>query len=112
MKMIYIMNINRFVNKIPFSNLEETKIRPVFIILKDRDDYLLMKITSNISNKSDFDLHIEMDNLNNLKSNSIIKVLKIGSFSKEILKRKIWELDYNSKNLVKKNLVDFINKLN
>lgn len=97
--------------EISFSNLEETKIRPVLIISKDWDDYLLMKITSNISNKSDFDLYIEMDNLNNLKANSIIKILKIWSFSKEILKKKIWELNYESKELLKRNLVNFISKL-
>lgn len=97
--------------EIPFSNLEETKIRPVLIISKDKDDYLIMKITSNTLNKSYNDLIIEVDNCNNLKTDSVIKILKIWSFSKEILRRKIWELNLENKNQVKENLINFIEKL-
>lgn len=94
--------------RIPFSDKSNTKIRPVLVLAKDRDDYLLMKISSVLNKKSNWDIVIPMNLSNWLRSDSIFKIKKIWSFSKEILWKKIGKLSLQDSKEIKSTLVKFV----
>lgn len=97
--------------QIPFSDGSETKIRPVLILEKDKEAYLMLRITGNISNKEKYDLHLNTDTTNNLRAESLIKIKKIWNYSKKILTQKIWHLSPEHKREVKSALKSFIDWL-
>jgi len=97
--------------ELPFTDWSKSKIRPILIVKKDRDDYLLMKISSQVQNISDFDIKITSDNENNLQETSIIKLEKLWVHAKEILIWKLWELSKADKKTTKNNLLKFIQSL-
>lgn len=90
---------------LPFSDGSQTKIRPVLILLKDRYDYLVMKVSSIVDKKQDVDLLITPDSSNKLLEDSVFKTKDIWKFSREILGRCIGELSTNDCHKIKKNLV-------
>ncbi len=95
----------------PFSNGSRSKLRPVLILSKDRNDYLFMKISSVVEKKEHFDLIISSDTSNNLLNTSVFKVKKISSFSKEILFKKIGKLSPKHCKDTKDHLNAFIDQL-
>ena len=62
---------------LPYTDNSKTKIRPVLILSKDRDDYLLMKISSIVEKKETHDLIIIRDEENKLEGSSVFKTRKI-----------------------------------
>lgn len=77
---------------IPFSDGGMTKVRPVFILNKDKNDYLTIRMTSNIANKDSYDIEVIPDGENNLRISSLIKIKKISCFAKELFLKKIGRL--------------------
>jgi hypothetical protein len=73
--------------EIPFTDWKTTKIRPILILKKEREDYLVLRISSVISSKEDFDIELSPDAINNLKITSLIKIGKIGLFHKYIMRK-------------------------
>lgn len=97
---------------LPYADGLKTKIRPVLILAKDKNDYLLMKITSNTENRDPIDVSLHKDSYNNIEEEeSLIKIKKIWTRSKEILIQKIWILSDKHHELVKKSLQNFIDWL-
>lgn len=97
--------------ELPYSDWSRTKIRPVLILAKDKNDYLLMKITSVTDNKEPLDLEVHEDIENNLGEISVIKIKKIWNYSKEILLKKLWILDFKNCQIIKNNFKQFIDNL-
>jgi mRNA-degrading endonuclease toxin of MazEF toxin-antitoxin module len=95
----------------PFSDSSAGKIRPVLILTKDQDDYVFLKITTNISRKGAFDREIIPDEENGLRAISLIKMMKISTYTQEILHKKIGTLSTTDKQKIKKALQDFIDSL-
>jgi hypothetical protein len=58
----------------PFSDYLDFKKRPALILKSELDDYILLFISSKISNKLKNDYIIKKDNYNNLAVDSIIKI--------------------------------------
>ena len=75
--------------ELPYTDGTKTKIRPVLILARDKNDYLLMKITSITDSKEQLDIEISSNYENNLEAISVIKVKKISTYSKEILLQKL-----------------------
>lgn len=99
------------VAKLPYTDGTNTKIRPVLILSRDRNDYLLIKITSIVDKKESLDIEISRDNENNLEETSLIKIKKIWTYSKEILLQSTGSLSHKDCELVRKNLKEFIDNL-
>ncbi len=72
--------------EIPFvDNLLQTKLRPMLVLEKEQDDFLLIKITTQFKSKKKYDLILEVDADNNLQSPSLLKINKVSVFHKETL---------------------------
>ncbi len=83
----------------PFSNLKQSKVRPVIILSNDKhnkksNDIVVMPVTSNLQ-QTNYDILITNDNLDkgNLITDSRIKVDKIFSVEKKLIKMKIGKID-------------------
>ena len=97
--------------ELPYTDGSKTKIRPVLILTRDKNDYLLMKITSITDKKEQLDIEVSGDYENNLEAISVIKVKKISTYSKEILLQKLWVLWDKECGIVRKNLKEFVDNL-
>jgi len=96
---------------LPFSDGSKSKIRPVLVLAKDKNDYLIMKISSIIGESELLDLVLEQDNINNLLEKSVLKIKKIWNFSKEILIKKIWNLSVKHSKDLKNRIKDFVDQM-
>jgi hypothetical protein len=70
-------------------DLTRYKLRPILILKKDRNDYLMMKITSQKDVKEAIDILVHPDDSNGLEEDSLFKIGKIVTYAKEILFAKI-----------------------
>jgi len=98
----------------PFSNLEDRKVRPALVISNDlfnrkSQDCILVPLTSLIKNEP-YSIIINQKNLRNGKliKTSRIKVDKIFSIQKDLIKMKIGSLDGETFDRVKKEFVNLI----
>ena len=97
--------------EIPFTDGNSTKIRPILVLKRDREDYLVLRISSIIHSKDSYDIELLPDFENNLKSISLLKIGKIGLFHKYILRKKIGNISTLQKVQLKKNMKCFIEEL-
>ena len=88
----------------PFTDLKGSKLRPAVILLKNRFDYVICFITSNIKIKETYDILLFPTLINGLKIQSIIKTNKIMTIDKTIVKGKIGYLNTNEITVLNKNL--------
>lgn len=98
----------------PFSDLSGAKKRPVLVISndqynKDHDDLITCGITSNIFDR-EYSVLIDDDNLSEgkLPLTSLIKVDKIFTLNRSIIRRKIGRLNLQTFSNVKKILSSLI----
>lgn len=88
--------------KFPFTDSKTYKRRPALVILDTEDaDIILCRITSKMYS-SVFDLEIDDWQKCGLKLDSIIRIHKIASLSKELIELKIGELNDKTREKVKK----------
>lgn len=95
---------------VAFSNQTETKVRPVCILARDKQDYVFLHMTSQLDNIS-WDPVIIPDISNNLKTSTRIKIKKISTYHESLFRKKIGSLSPTDKNNVQKKLRDFVNGL-
>ena len=83
----------------PFSNLKQSKVRPAVIISNDRynkksDDVVVVPLTSNLQ-QTDYDMLITNKNLEkgNLIVDSRVKIDRIFSVDKKLIKMNIGKID-------------------
>lgn len=83
----------------PFSNLKKSKVRPVVILSNDKhnkksDDVVVIPLTSNLQ-QTDYDMLITNNNLEkgNLIVDSRIKIDRIFSVDKKLVKMNIGKID-------------------
>ncbi len=95
----------------PFSDYLDFKKRPALILKSELDDYILLFISSKISNKLKNDYIIKKDNYNNLAVDSIIKIWKITSVNNQLIHNKIWSLTKIQKDDIKKIIISYFQDL-
>ena len=83
----------------PFSNLKQSKVRPAIILSNNKhnkksDDVVAVPLTSNLK-QTDYDMLISNNNLEkgNLIVNSRVKVDRIFSVDKKLVKMDIGKID-------------------
>lgn len=76
----------------PFTNLKGTKSRPAVILFVGEKDVIVSFITSQPTGPSITDLILIPEKKNGLKKSSTLKVDKIATLEKQLLKGKIGEL--------------------
>jgi mRNA interferase MazF len=98
----------------PFSNLKEKKVRPALIISnnnfnKKSDDCILVPLTSVIKNEP-YSIIINQENLDNgrLIKTSRIRVDKVFSFEKKMIRIKIGRLNNESFEKIKNEFLNLI----
>ena len=83
----------------PFSDLKQSKVRPVIVLSNDKynkkySDIVVVPLTSNLQ-KTDYDMLITNKNLEkgNLIADSKVKVDRIFSVEKKLIKMNIGKID-------------------
>jgi mRNA interferase MazF len=83
--------------KFPFTNNLGFKKRPALIIKDTNDgDVIVCRITSKLYNSS-YDIEIKNWSQNGLQLPSVIRVHKVASLEKNMIDRKLGEVDHNIK---------------
>lgn len=90
----------------PFTNLKGNKRRPAVILFVDELDVIAAFITSRIKNPKAFDFPIEPSKNNNLKKPSLIKIAKICTLDKNLIRGKLGELTSAEKVEINKRMVE------
>ena len=94
--------------KFPFTDSETSKKRPALVILDTDDaDIILCRITSKIYN-TEFDIEIDDWVKCGLKLASIIRIHKIATLDKDLIKLKMGEISNQIKEKVKETLKKLI----
>lgn len=91
----------------PFSDLSNNKVRPSIVLALDRDDMVIVFITT-VKPKSEF-IEIKQDRLNNLKINSYIRYTKIATIDQTLSLGKIGVLGKEDFKNLKKEISKFLN---
>jgi len=98
----------------PFSNLKQSKVRPAIILSNNKhnkksDDVVVVPLTSNLK-QTDYDMLISNNNLEkgNLIVNSRVKVDRIFSVDKKLVKMDIGKIDKQTFSKIKTILSDLV----
>jgi len=98
----------------PFSNLKQSKVRPAIILSNNKhnkksDDIVVVPLTSNLK-QTDYDMLISNNNLEkgNLIVNSRVKVDRIFSVDKKLVKMDIGKIDKQTFSKIKTILSDLV----
>ncbi len=75
----------------PFSDFKNFKLRPVLLWEDLWNDCIVMPITSNKINIF-WEYKIKKDDINNLKTDSYLKLLNINTVDKKIIIWKLWNI--------------------
>jgi hypothetical protein len=94
-----------------FTNQQWSKIRPVMIFSHDKNDYTFMYITTKKPSIDTNSITVPVNSSNNLKLLSYIKITKYATYTKHLIRKKVWSLSDSSKTALKKKLVEYINSL-
>jgi len=90
--------------KIPFSDLSDAKDRPALILYSNKKEAILAFITSNLKNKSEFDVLLKKNTSNKLKYDSVLKLTKLSTLeiskNKRLIKGKLGEVTKESLNTI------------
>jgi len=95
----------------PFSDLISFKKRPCLVLKEHQQDVLVIFISSQLKQGSIDDILVKKDSINNLATDSLIKVWKINVLHKSLIVKKIGNLDKGNKSLLKNQLLNFFSKL-
>lgn len=88
----------------PFTNLEGSKLRPALILISLDKDITVSFISTKLHLKEDTDLILLPNDKNGLKKESVIKLSKIATISKDLIVGQLGELGKREIDSVDKNL--------
>ena len=91
-----------------FTNQQWSKVRPVMIFSRDKNDYTFMYITTKRPLDKSKYVTLEPNSFNNLKAISYIKITKYTTYTKYLIRKKIGSLSHIKKNWIKKRLIEYI----
>ena len=89
----------------PFTNLEGNKLRPALILISLERDITVSFISTKLHLKENTDLILLPNDKNGLKKESVIKLSKIATISKDLIIGQLGELTKREIELVNKNLM-------
>lgn len=93
-----------------FTEWTGSKLRPVVVLFRDREDYTVLKMTTQDTQTKD-SLTLGPDDDNCLKVVTYIKMDKINTFHESLFLRKIGHINATQKKSVKNYLINRINDL-
>lgn len=76
----------------PFTDFSGTKVRPAVILMETELDVTVAFITSQFKWREPFDLILSPSAYNGLKSESLVRISKIGSIDKKLILGQIGKL--------------------
>lgn len=95
----------------PFSDATSFKKRPCLILKEHEQDALVVFISSQLNQKSQYDFILRKDSFNNLAVDSLVKIWKINVLHKSLILKKIGFLDKENKAALKSKLINFFTKI-
>ncbi len=93
-----------------FSDGSGSKLRPVFVLFCEREDYTILKMTGQSIPWDDV-LVINPDGQNGLKGKTYLRMQKINTFHETLFTKKIGQVSEIQKKQVKEYLLRFIKNL-
>ena len=75
--------------KFPFTDLSGSKLRPALVLIETGNDVLVAFITSVLSEKFTGDVSLVKSVENGLKKDSVLRLSKLATLSKELIAGKI-----------------------
>ncbi len=95
--------------KFPFTDLSGNKLRPALILFDSGSDVIAAFITTVLSENLIGDVPLVMSSENGLKKNSVLKLSKLATLSKNLLAGKIGFLSENEIKFVDSGLLTIFN---
>jgi len=94
----------------PFSNLKDSKRRPVLVLKVPKGEDVIVNQITGSSYEKDVEMPISDNDFSNgsLKRNSFVRIDKIGSIEKTLIKYKIGSLKHNKFNEILNRVVEFL----
>jgi mRNA interferase MazF len=87
----------------PFTDLSGSKLRPALVLVEEGDDVIAAFISTILRERFDSDYFVKKSDKNSLKKDSLIKLNKLATLSRDLVKGKIGELsNYDLKEIDKK----------
>lgn len=78
--------------KFPFTDLSGSKLRPAVVLFDSGNDLIVAFITGVLAVKSIGDISLKRNDTNGLKKDSVIKLSKLATLSKDLIAGKIGAL--------------------
>ena len=95
----------------PFTDLSGSKLRPALVLVEEGDDVIAAFISTILKERFKSDYFVKMNEKNCLRKNSLIKLNKLATLSRDLIKGKIGELSADDLKETDKKLMDLF-KLN
>ena len=95
--------------KFPFTDLSGNKLRPALVLLDSGNDIIVAFISSVLSEKFIGDIPLVRSNENGLKKESVLKLSKLATLSKNLVAGKIGVLSANEIMQVNNELLKMFN---
>ncbi|MDD3262485.1 MAG: type II toxin-antitoxin system PemK/MazF family toxin [Candidatus Absconditabacteria bacterium] len=91
-----------------FTDGKGSKLRPILFLFSEKEDYTILKMTSQEAVDDKYSIEIKPDIQNNLRSITYVKIKKITTFHESLFARKIGSLSLSQKKKIKSLLEDII----
>ncbi len=94
----------------PFSDLSGQKVRPSLVLYADKDDrdMIVAFFTSNIITRGKYDLVVKATKWNNLKVESILRLVKLATIEKKMALGLLGKIEDEYMAMVHKNLHEIL----
>lgn len=92
----------------PFTGLSGTKIRPAIVLFSNTLDVTVCFVTSELKWKESFDFVVQPDEVNGLKTQSLVRTGKIATLDKDLILGKLGELSAKYIGEMNSNLIELL----
>jgi mRNA interferase MazF len=93
-----------------FSDWSWSKLRPVFVLFRDKEDYTVLKMTSQTSSWNDV-IMLQPNPQNGLKWTTYLRMQKINTFHETLFIKKIWIVSEKERQEIKDYWLKFVKNL-
>ena len=90
----------------PFTDLSGSKLRPALVLVEEGDDVIAAFISTILRERFDNDYFVKKSEKNSLKKDSLIKLNKLATLSRDLVKGKIGELSADDLIEIDKKLIN------
>ncbi|NDP26768.1 MAG: type II toxin-antitoxin system PemK/MazF family toxin [Flavobacterium sp.] len=93
----------------PFTDLKGKKIRPALVLVVSDLDVIVAFITTQFKWQNPYDILLDPNESNGLKKTSLLRLSKITTIDKDLIRGKLGELDALDVQNINQNLIKILN---